>query len=130
MAMYRETAPGSRSPYSSGARTATRSNSRPLVSAGRTAASEHRPLGVREFLCLVDDDVRERSGEPIGGRFGQGALVQGQFGHPAERELLHQALAVVVSGHQLIDHLGHHPLLRVGGRAPFPQATLMAPVAQ
>ena len=42
---------------------------------GRAAAQQHLPLGVGEFLRLVHDDVRERTGQHIRIRDGKTRFV-------------------------------------------------------
>ena len=41
----------------------------------RTAQQQHLPLGVGQFLRLVDDEVRERAGEQVGVGAGKPGLV-------------------------------------------------------
>ena len=82
---------------------------------GRAAQQQHLPLRVGQFLSLVDDDVRERAGEPVRVGGGQCGLVDQGVLEVLAAQHRHQAEAVLVVGR--LDEVVHDPghLLPFGG---------------
>ena len=82
---------------------------------GRAAQQQHLPLGVRQLLRLVDDDVRERAGEQVRVGFGECGHIDESVSDALLAKLGDHAL-VVVALEELVDDPVHPLTFRGDGR--------------